>query len=362
MSWFSVSQHGKSLWDQHTFAKGILTGSFIGEYIYKNAVSENCINKRIKATVSEIFGVIVAPHFFPYSKEIATNILTHSLTKQKLVHVSDRLMQNFTTQNILTAGKTGVYAAMNIAYTNPIAIVDLLVPQPSSTARKMTNLVKFVQENHKKYSPEETKEIVDNLKKFEVGLATHKVLVCNLRPACEKAVKEGMISASKTLGKSAYDLSVKKIISVVTLPLIYKAALMALELSTGVLDGSMMLQEIHTIISATQQVVSPNTLLWTLAAINVSELMCIYFSAKYAPSNTLYSKDIDKEELKKLAIVQLQGPVSKKLQENEILTLAGITEDKDQADAIANTLINETIDLYWADLKAKKVLDLPIAC
>jgi hypothetical protein len=45
MSWFSLAKHGKSLWDQHAFAKRIFTGNILGDYLYKTTIKENFLNK-----------------------------------------------------------------------------------------------------------------------------------------------------------------------------------------------------------------------------------------------------------------------------------------------------------------------------
>ncbi len=363
MSWFSVTQHGKSLWDQHALAKSIFTGSFVGDFIFRKGIKDNCINKAIKETASEVFALIVTPKFFPYSKEIATTVLTNTLKKEKLFHVGERLKQNITTQNVISAGKTSFYALKNMTgnylYKNPTALIEVFIHQPSTAARKITDLIKFTYENYQNYTTEEAKELTGYLKQFEISQAAHKAMVLNLTPHCERAVKASMMSATKALGNTAYDFTIKKIVSLVTIPLIYKAVLMTAECSAGYFDNNLA-KDLGALTTSAQNIVTPNTLLWGLAAINTLDMMYIFWNAKQSAAKPSLIEDIDKEEVKQLAFRHLKAPIAKKLQENAFINSAGISDDHAQIDIIASTLIKETVDLYWKDLKSQKVLGLPL--
>lgn len=367
MSWFSVVQHGKSLWDQHAFAKSIFTGNIVSDFIFQKGIKNNCVHRVIRDAVSEVFATIAAPKLFPYSKKIATTVLKHSLNREKVLHLGGRLKQNLTPhltpQGFIKAGKTSFDVLKNFTgnylRNNPFGPIEVLIAahQPSNIASKVTALIKFV---YQYYPSDEAKEIAKNLIKFEVSLATHRAMVSTLRPICEQAVRAGMVSATKAVGSGVYDFSVKKIVSLTAMPLIYNGILTALEWSGKHYVNSIIASDLSTLAVSAQETVSPNALLWGLATVNALDMVYIFWNALRSSSKQPQEEDIDKEEVRSLALKYAQAPIAKKLQENAFFITAGISQDQGQIDTIATMLINETIELYWKDLKSQKALGLPL--
>ncbi|MBA3817225.1 MAG: hypothetical protein H0X29_12060, partial [Parachlamydiaceae bacterium] len=155
-----------------------------------------------------------------------------------------------------------------------------------------------------------------------------------------------------------YDFSIKKIFTLVSLPIIYGLVLAGLEKTAQYYSGNPVALHLTYGADLAGDTISPSSLLWLMTASNAVDVGYIFWKTM-RPKHSL-SNDFDKEEVKNLAFNISKESISKKIQENSFIMWSGTMETPEEIEALTKGLISEAIDFYWNDLTNIKFLGLPL--
>jgi hypothetical protein len=361
MSWYSLSVHGKLRWDSQSYISGIFTGQIIAGIAYHRLVENNCLHKRIRSTVSSCVSSFVAPKLAPTSREITATILEHAMQKQKLKYVASRVFEHmwqFTVKDFFNYSKNGFCSfaeSVRGYWSRTDDAKGEKVKEVAPTEPKAGKLVKMFGWIKANYKSKEAEIIFNLIKGGRFFDAAQAMTIFSLRPVCENAVHASMTALVKTSTDKAYDFAIKKSFSIVAMPLLYFIGIKVLEFGAQVYTGDD--NALDSLNASAEYIPSTSTVLTATAAAHALDVASAVWSAIKMPRER---KDVDKEEIKILALKLAKEPIARKLKENSMLCFYGIANDSERVDAIVKTLINEIIDFYWEDLHKTKVLGLPL--
>lgn len=358
MSWFRLSLQGKDCLSLHQQISSICTGSAISTYAFETLLKHNPVNMRIRKAVVEQLSRVIAPQLMPISKEATEKILLISLQKEKLVYLTYKLKDKFMEsprENLMAITKQSAHMLASSARNTVGMIPNPFVKSEKSGSESLLPSSQSKEEAITFYAfvrPEDAKNIVGLIKQQKFSEAVHQMILSSLRPVCEKAVQQSILSLTKAGSEQAYDYTLKKMLSIVLVPAIYSIGLKAFEWAVEESDGTSYFHGLDL-----DAVPRPSTILAVSAVGNALQMG----RAIWKESRKEHDRyDLDKEEVKKLALKHAKKPVLQKLQENKVLLFTGVLQKPENVELIVETLINETIELYWNDLHQTKVLGLPL--
>jgi len=340
--------------------KSIFTGEIIGSLIFERSVKNNPIHRAIRGAIGDVFSQLLFPKFLPYNRDIATNFLEHSVTKEKLYHLKTRIKIGLPKLSLASAGKSCLTATKNLSINylkhNKMAPFRALLcaREPTKLPERVNDLMNYLLLN---YEQDDAMEIYSLVSNGKLSAAAHKVTILSLRPICEKAVAASINSALKTTAGVVYDFSIKKIITLTSLPIIYGLVLAGLEKTAQYYNGNAAALNLAYGAGIAGDTISPESLLWLMTASNAIDIG--YLFLKTLHTKTL-NNDLDKEEVKNLAFQISKESIAKKIQENSFIMWAGIIETPEEIEAVTKGLIAETVEFYWNDLSKIKFLGLPL--
>lgn len=369
MSWFSLSMRGGEIANTYSTISGICTGNVAANYLFDKLVKPSSLHTRLRNAASSAVSRCVASRLEPLSVQASDRFLEVSLTRGKWKQLTSKLKESFMQdpkEYLRLAGKIGVHFFQKAARKcilkkdEPIqpSCSSPSEPEPSCDSQK--DEIKVTKQSIRflpgKYTPEQAKQIKGLLKQGSIREAIYQATFFNLKPTCDNTMRKGMNGMVRNLSDNAYDVAVKKILTVTCLPAIYAATFAALQWTAKQCGEE---EAYAQLTHAAEMVPSPYTIL-TLSAIgNTAQMIhAVWQTAKQSSLGDRH--DHDKEEVKQTIFNKVRESATRKLMNNQFFSEIGLAKDSHKVEALVESLVSEAVELYWEDLHNKKVLGLPL--
>lgn len=330
MSWFSLSVQGKGVVDQYSSVTSYFTGNFISNFIYEKAIKNNPLNILVRETAINQLASVAAPQLEPVTKKISNKILKTTFNEEKVLYAFTKLKEKF-------------YASPTAFFTNTSKFTFYLSKE---LAKKMANKMVGSPQGQPQGTAQSSLVMPQKLSRQEFLDAFQATIVQSLTPMCEEAVQKALVGATKATGEKVYDFTVKKTCSITVMPMVYGAAYMAFEVLGN-----------HYQISVLNYLPKVSTILGSSILCHAAQMASVIWEGVNKPVDKV---DLDKKEIKNMALKFAQEKLSQKIGENKMLSSLGMNETAEDIDQLLNLMVTEAVDFYWNDLHETKVFGLPL--
>lgn len=377
MSWFSLTVSGKQIWDSHSFLNNLVSGGMIGKFIMDSGVKKTTYYQLARERISTFLSLYFCEKLTPYNKKVAVTLLQESINKEALIQVSKALtnrLRHVSKDDLAWAFK-GSYEALKVLshgtynyLSNPHIyksyLLSLLQVHKNQlitrdfggkelSEEEVNKIVDHVAAN---YSKEDSEILFNLLKEFKFTEFGCKAVILSLEPVCEKAVKAVITSTAKAGVGLGMDLTVKKVITIATLPLIYAITRSAFQMSADYLPPNPIMESISE--GAANYLPSIGTVIWGSAAMHLGIAGYLFWNTVNDSSSKVIN---DKVAIKELAIKLSKNSIARKIDEHPLLKMIGLKLEPETVDQLATMLIQQTVEFYWPKLSQTKFLGIPLA-
>jgi len=366
MSWFSLSERGKEVFSTYSTISGLCTGNTVGTYLFNKFVQPSYLQTRLRNATAGVASRLMASKVDQLSVQASDRFLQISLTKGKWKHLRGKLKESFLQdpkEYLLLIGKIGTHLFKQKvqSYVKKTGRCGTAEP-PSSDQQMEEDVVSNTEVSKEKirffpgtYAPEQAKQIKSLIKQGNFKEAIYQAIFSNLKPTCDHAIQKSLNTMVKNAAGGGCDFVVQKGLMVACLPTIYAATLFTLQWAAKQCGD-----ETYTRLTQTVEAIpTPYTMLAISTLANAAEMTHIVWqTVKQASRGDSYDKD--KEDVKQMILKHVKDSASKTLMDNQFLSEIGLTKDPEKAKGLVETLVSETVDLYWDDLHQKKILGLPL--
>lgn len=354
MSWFNLIAKQKSILDSNNLLKNAFNGTLHRTWILDRVVKSNTLYHRTSNAAATNIIHKLTPAIAPLRKEISTKLLEKAIKDPAFTAIIPEMFEHYH----LVAETNHSYHDNFITDQNKAPMPKLIAVTHKAilSSEGAKQMVHHFFDNH---LIDEAMDLTKDLKKSLYCRNTftgliQKAIVTSLKPHCENALNIGIEMAIRLAVDQALETCCEKMVTIITLPLIYGFTLFGFEQISEALDQEPIFDEIPTTILNLSP--SKSTLMWSLTTFQVIKASKAIFDAhRKSPSETS-----DKADVKILFVELTKTPLMKALKESLLLRNLKVPPSDEKVEALAKWLIEETIDLYWAELVKIKFLKLPL--
>lgn len=371
MSWFNLAIQGKSAWDSHSFVKDIATGGIVGRAVMHRILKPSSMYQNLRNNFASFFAGCFVTKLTPVSRRISGQILEKCLEnynqtpseneRSKLsqlpIMLYDRIQKTTKDEVLSVSWNVATFAAkstLNYYLSNTEACVEITEKKeeaPGNPTFSCEALLDYVTKN---YEYSDALELIPHIWNKQYEALSRKIIILALRPVCANAVQTSITALMKTIVAASFDFSIKKIISMTAVPILYGLAMTTFEYVAKTFAGNIVADDLGF---TADHLPSTSTILWASTAYQAAHVGYAFWKS----SCTIPSRnDLDKEKVKAVAFDLAKEPVKRRIQENQFFKMLKMKPDDQMVENIVKALIHESIDFYWDELHSMQYLGLPL--